>query len=371
MNAPKHKHKKKINLALQGGGAHGAFTWGVLDYLLEDGRLDIEGITATSAGAMNAAALAHGRSEGGYPRAREMLEYFWREVAEAGLLYNPVRKARWPGVPGLPAMEEMAALFNPLARSWAENWGGGHAATFAVMETLKRSVSPYQFNPLNINPLRDILEKSIDFNEVNLCDCTKLFITATNVRTGTETIFRNKDITIDVLMASAALPFLYRAVEINGEPYWDGGYMGNPSLWPLFYEAECRDILIVHINPIEREEIPKESYTIENRLNEITFNGSLLRELRSIAFVKKLIEGKMLKDKYMKDYKNILIHAIRTDDVLRDLSIASKFDTDWGFLCELRDLGRGQAKDWTNKNFNNINEIDTVDIRTDYLNGNN
>ncbi len=359
------KNKKKINLALQGGGAHGAYTWGVLDYLMEDGRLDIEGITATSAGAMNAAALAHGRSEGGYPRAREMLESFWREVSNAGLLYSPVRKTPWSG------FEEMTAMFNPFAQNFASNFGGGHAAAFAMLEAMKSSISPYQFNPLDINPLRDILEKSIDFEEIHLCECTKLFISATNVRTGTQKIFKNKEVSIDVLMASAALPFLFQAVEIDGEDYWDGGYMGNPALWPLFYEAESRDILIVHVNPIERPEIPKEAYTIENRVNEITFNGSLIKELRSIAFVKKLVEEKMLKDKYRNDYKNVLIHAIRTDDVMCDLSIASKFDTDWGFLCELRDLGREQARLWLGKNYSNINKIDTVDIHADYLNSNN
>ena len=221
---------------------------------------------------------------------------------------------------------------------------------------------------MNFNALKDVLEKVIDFETVHACDCVKLFITATDVQSGTGTLFENKDVTIDVLLASAALPQLFQAVEINGRYYWDGGYLGNPSLWPLFYKAECRDILLVHVNPIKREGVPKEAYTIENRVNEITFNASLLKELRAIDFVQKLVRNNMLKDEYKDHYKDILLHAIRADEVMRNLSIASKFDTDWHFLTHLRDLGRIQAKMWLEAHYDDIGKRGSVnDITTDYL----
>ena len=347
------KNPKTINLALQGGGAHGAFTWGVLDYLLEDGRLDFDGVSATSAGAMNAAALAQGKSTGGTDGAREALENFWSEIAKAGAFYSPVKRTPM----------EMAASMNP----WMPDWSLGNSPYFAMFEAITHAISPYQFNPLNFNPLRDVLEKTINFDQVNACECLNIFINATNVRTGYAKVFHNKEVTMDVLLASAALPFLFQAQEIEGEAYWDGGYMGNPSLWPLFYQAECRDILIIHVNPVQRDDIPKEAYMIENRINEITFNASFLKEIRSIAFVKKLIHQDMLKDEYKDQYKDILIHAIRADEALKDLSIASKFDTDWGFLTHLRDLGRAQAKTWLENHYKDVGKRDSVDIEAAYL----
>ena len=345
--------KKTINLALQGGGSHGAFTWGVIDYFLEDGRLDFEGVTATSAGAMNAAALAHGKAVGGNDGAREALENFWQETSKAGAMFSPVKRT--------PV--EQAAALNP----WMPNWSLENSPFFAMFEGLTHAVSPYQFNPMNFNILKDILEKTIDFDVLQACDCLNIFINATNVRNGTAKVFSNKDVTIDVLLAAAALPFLFQAVEIDGEAYWDGGYMGNPSLWPLFYHAKCRDILVIHVNPIHRDEIPKESYTIENRINEITFNSAFLKEMRSIAFVKKLINEDMLKDEYKNQYKDVLLHAVRADDVLCSLSIASKFDTDWGFLTYLRDLGREEGKNWLDKHYKDVGERSSVDIEKDYL----
>ena len=345
--------QKTINLALQGGGAHGAFTWGVLDYILEDGRINVEGVTATSAGAMNAVAFAYGETLGGAETTREMMHDFWFEISKAGTIYGPVKRSPW----------EMAKALNPFGQNWALN----HSASFAMFEAFKNVVSPYQFNPMNVNPLKDVLERVIDFDAIHACDCLELFICTTNVRTGTPKVFRNKEITIDVLLASAALPFLFQAVDIDGKAYWDGGYMGNPALWPLFYHAKSRDVLIVHLNPIVRDEVPTEAYTIENRVNEINFNSSLLKELRAISFVKKLINEDMLKDEYKDQYKDILLHAIRADEVLCDLSIASKFDTDWNFLKYLRDLGRDQAKIWIKKHYKDIGEKASVDIEKDYL----
>ena len=275
MTAKKSKKKPKqktINLALQGGGAHGAYTWGVLDYLLEDGRFDFEGISATSAGAMNAAALAYGKTKGDTQTARDVMEDFWRQVSQAGAVFSPVKRTPW----------ELGAGLNP----FMQNWSLEQSPAFSFFESFTHALSPYQFNPLNFNPLRDVIERTIDFDAVHACNSVKLFITATDVQKGIAEVFENEDIDIDVLLASAALPFLFHAVEIKGRYFWDGGYMGNPSLWPLFYHAKARDILMVHINPITREEIPKEPYTIENRVNEITFNTSLLKDLRAIDFVK-------------------------------------------------------------------------------------
>lgn len=344
MSAKKKKSRKTVNLALQGGGSHGAFTWGVLDALLEDDRLDFDGISATSAGAMNAAALACGYSKGGPEAAREMLERFWREISRAGAFFRP---------------------FNSSA--FTRFWNLENTPAYAMIEGVMNSISPYQFNPLNMNPLRDVLEKIIDFEEVHACECVNLFITATNVRTGNPRVFENREVTIEALLASACLPLLFQAVEIGGEAYWDGGYMGNPSLWPLFYRTQSRDILLVHVNPIIRTDIPRDAAAIEDRLNEITFNSSLLKELRAVDFVKRLIEEDMLKDEYKDRYKDMLLHAIRADDVLCDLSVSSKYDTDWSFLMSLRDLGRVEGKRWLETSFSNVGRRASIDIHEDYL----
>jgi NTE family protein len=348
MAVPKKPQKKKsskktINLALQGGGAHGAFTWGVLDELLQDERLDFEGVSATSAGAMNAAALAQGMQIGGVEKARELLEEFWREVSRKSSIFS-------------------GGQDNPFMKIW-----GGETASYNMFESFANAFSPYQFNPLNINPLRDVLEKVIDFEHVNACKHMRLFITATNVRTGTAKIFENEDLTIDALLASAALPLLFQATEINGQAYWDGGYMGNPALWPMFYKTKSRDILLVHVNPVRRDEIPKDPISIENRLDEITFNSALLGELRAIDFVKKLIEDDMLKDEHKGSYKDILLHAIRADTVMNGLSVASKYNTDWSFLKSLRDHGRQEAKKWIKIHFEDVGVRASVDIGRDYL----
>jgi NTE family protein len=350
--------KKTINLALQGGGSHGAFTWGVLDALLEDSRLEFESITATSAGSMNAMMVAWGLTQGkdekeGRKKAREMLEKFWLEVSREGMVFSPVKHSP------LDIFEKM----NPYLASANID----ETASFAAFEAMTSIASPYQFNPMNFNPLRTILERLVTFNDINDGRMIKLFLTATCVKTGMPRIFSNDEITLDVLLASATLPFLFQAVQIGNSFYWDGGYMGNPSLYPIFYNAECRDILIVHVNPIIRNELPTKPHSIENRLNEITFNSSLIKEIRAIAFAKKLIREGWLKDEYKDQLKDMLIHAIRADDVMQDLSAASKFDTDWEFLTGLRDFGRVEAQKWLKNNFDSINKNDTVDLDREYL----
>ncbi len=347
------KPQKTVNLALQGGGAHGAFTWGVLDKLLEDGRIGIDGICATSAGTMNACALAWGMHKGGPDKAREALHDFWHNISLAGKKANPVQKMPWE-------------KFMPQS-GWMKT---DDSLSYFLLDSMTRLFSPYQLNPFDLNPLRDVLEDSIDFDELRACDCVKLFISATHVHSGKVKVFNTKEINLDVVMASACLPFMFKAVEVDGEDYWDGGYMGNPALFPLFYETETRDVMIVHINPMERKETPQSAHEIMNRINEISFNSSLLKELRAVAFVKKLVEHNMLKDEHKDDFMDILVHSIRADDVMTDLSVSSKFSSDWGFLTGLRDKGRATMAAWLDDHFDDIGVRDTVDLHNEFLDSN-
>lgn len=352
--------KKTINLALQGGGSHGAFTWGVLDELLRDGRIDFDSITATSAGSMNACVMLYGLHVNGADGARELLEKFWRRVSESGKCFNPLSELTATGEKYLD--KYMGVFFPWLPKNLLNN-----AAGLNYLENIGQTISPYRSNPLNVNPLRDILNEIVDFKQMPKCTEGKLFISATNVRIGESRVFKNDEITEDVIVASASLPYLFHAVEIDGDYYWDGGYTGNPALWPLFYESQTRDLLIVHVNPIVRPDLPKEAYEIENRINEITFNSSLLNELRAIQFVQKLLDKKMLKDSFRDEYKNIRLHAIRSEETMRDAGVTSKYDTNWTFLTSMRDAGRKVAAEWLKNNFDQIGKTATVDIRTDYL----
>ncbi|MGE0715237.1 MAG: patatin-like phospholipase family protein [Alphaproteobacteria bacterium] len=335
---------KTLNLALQGGGAHGAFTWGVLDRLLEDGRIRIEGISATSAGAMNATVLAYGHAMGGPEGARRALAGFWRRISHAA--------AQGPLQP------------SPLDRLLG-NRGLSWSPAFLMFDLMTRLLSPYQFNPLNRNPLREVLLQTVDFEALRAARMPmKLFLSATNVRTGKVRVFENHEICVDAVLASGCLPFLFQAVEIAGEHYWDGGYMGNPALFPLIAGCESRDILVVHINPLERAGVPRSATEILNRINEISFNSSLMREMRAISFVTRLIdEGTADAAKL----KRILIHGIAADEVMTELGVASKLNADWDFLVELRDLGRAHADRWLADGFVRIGHESTVDIRARFL----
>jgi NTE family protein len=339
--------RKPINLALQGGGAHGAFAWGVIDRLLEDGRIDFDGISGTSAGSMNAVVFAYGRLKGGHDGAREALENFWKAVSDAGQRFSPVRKMPW--------------------ETMLSGWNGEANFAFEAFKLMTNAMSPYQWNPLNFNPLLDIVKAHVDFDELNHCKNTKLFLSATNVHSGKVRVFNTHEVTADAVMASACLPFLFQAVEIDGEPYWDGGYMGNPSLFPLFYGTTTRDVLIVHINPIERPHTPKTPVEIYDRVNEISFNSSLIKELRAIAFVQKLVDQGWLKDEYKKKVMYVLVHSLRADEALADCSVASKFENDWKFLTGLRDRGRAAAAAWLKRNFDDIGVRSTVDLHAEYL----
>jgi len=334
---------KAINLALQGGGAHGAFTWGVLDRLLEDERIVLEGVSATSAGAMNAAVTAYGLAEGGRQGARQALANFWRRVSHAGdfSLLQPTFLDRLMGNRGL------------------EN-----SPAYILFDMMTRLLSPYQFNPMNYNPLREVLTQVVDFEALRQSRPVKLYLSATNVRTGKVKVFSNNEITVDAVLASGCLPFLFQAVEIDGEAYWDGGYMGNPAIYPLIYNCDSRDVVLVHINPMMRSELPRTATEILNRINEISFNSSLMREMRAIHFVTDLIDGDKLKDGAL---KKMNIHSVSAEEAMSKLSVASKLNADWGFLCELRDVGRETAATWLERNFENLGRASTVNIHATYL----
>lgn len=331
---------KKINLALQGGGAHGAFTWGVLDWFLEDSRFQIDAITGTSAGAMNAVVLASGLEAGGEDGARERLEAFWHEVSREAQA-SPIQRT-------------------PLDKFLGE-WSLDHSPSYLFFDVVSRFASPYEFNPLNANPLRDVVGRIVDFDKVHCCAGVKLFIAATNVFTGKIRVFREKEVTLDAVMASACLPQLFQAVEIDGEPYWDGGYMGNPPLYPLFYETDTPDVVLIQINPTERRQVPRTAREIVNRLNEITFNSTLLRELRAIDFVTRLIEDGKLSDE---EYVKVHMHRIAAEE-LKPLQASSKLNAEWDFLTHLRDLGRETAKDWLDRHFDDVGKRSTFDLRAE------
>ncbi|MBX3487732.1 MAG: patatin-like phospholipase family protein [Candidatus Paracaedibacteraceae bacterium] len=337
------KTPKKINLALQGGGAHGAFTWGVLDRLLEESDIEIEGISGTSAGAMNAVVLAEGMTDGGRLAAKTALQSFWWEISLLGNVFNPIKKT--------------------MAEKMEDPWNLDWSLSYTYHELMSRILSPYQSNPLNINPLKWVLEKKIDFKK--LCDSPiKLFIAATSVTTGRPRIFKHDEITLDSLLASACIPFIFQAVKIDDDYYWDGGYMGNPVLWPLVYRCSSQDILLIQINPLIRKEIPYTSNDIINRLNEITFNSSLISEMRAINFVSKLIEkGKLSPD----EYKDIKMHIIKQDNIQSELNASSKLNTNWDFFQHLKKAGYTTTEIWLKENKKLISEKSSIDIFETFL----
>lgn len=342
---------KPVNLALQGGGAHGAFTWGVLDKLIEDGRIDIKAISATSAGAMNAVVFAHGYSIGGVDGARAKLEEFWHEISIAGMLWSPVRSS-------------------PFER-WMSWWNGdGHhhsglSPSFHAFQAMTHLFSPYQLNPFDFNPLKGVLEKVVDFPHLCRCPVTsRLFLGATNVRTGKIRVFKNDELSADVVLAAACLPYVFKAVEIDGEAYWDGGFVGNPPIFPLIYHGASADVVIVHINPLVRSELPVTSAAIFDRINEISFNSSLMREMRAVAFVSKLIDdGALDKERY----RRMHIHSISDDDEMVRLGVATKLNPDWAFLCHLRDAGRARAAQWLDAHFSDVGERSSIDLNDVFL----
>ena len=334
--------RRPICLALQGGGAHGAFQWGVLDRLLEADVLDIRAVTSSSAGAMNGAALVSGLATRGTAGARAALDKLWRETNQSG---------------GKNVFGDSSIWSNAMTPGWLKD-----SAFWRASETLAMSMSPYEFNPFNLNPLKRVLEASIDFEAVRRSQ-VKLFVAATEVRHARSRVFRSEEITDQVLLASACLPHLFQAVEIEGEPYWDGGYLANPPLWPLFYEDTPDDVLLITLNAFERSEAPRAAGDIVDRLNEVVFNAPLVAELRAVAFVQELIEDGRLTPSARDRYRHILMHAIEADGWLGDLSLGSKFNTEWSFLNDLKKRGRAAAEEWLEHCMAEVGTRSSVDLQ--------
>src|SRR5450830_1352671 len=356
-NLPNNQSKMdmpRVNLALQGGGSHGAFTWGVLDALLEDGRISLEGISGTSAGAMNAVALAHGFAQANDkvkadPReaAREALSNFWRGIVQMGALSEAQRAP-------------FDLLFGRM--------GGDNSSTAlwanAMTSFWSSAMSPYQNNPFDLNPLRKFLESQIDFEGLARLQTLKVFVVATRVSTGKAEVFSGKRLTADAVMASACLPMAFKAVEIDGDHFWDGGYSCNPAIHPLIYDCSSRDIVLVQINPIKRDKLPTTSAQILDRMNEVTFNAGLIAEMRAIDFVKRLLaEGKLDPAKY----KDVLMHRIDGGEALEAFSASTKTSTSESLIHSLRALGQAKARAWLTKHYTSLGATCTVNIQQDYL----
>ena len=325
-----------VDLALQGGGSHGAFTWGVLDRLLEEDWLQIDGISGTSAGAMNAAVLADGYAAGGPGAARLALAHYWRRVADA-------------------------ARFSPFQRGPVDKmlgrWTLDNSPLYVTLDLISRLYSPYDLNPGNSHPLRGILEDLIDFERLKRSP-VRLFITATNVRTGRGRVFRNAEITPDVLLASACLPTLFQAVEIEGESYWDGGYSGNPTITPLVRELDSDDTILIPINPVERPGTPSTARDILNRLNEVSFNAVLLKELRMIAMLRQVADPGNTEGA---QWAKMRVHMVR-NPLMATLGSSSKLNAEWEFLSMLKAEGRKAAEDFLERDGADIGKRSTLDL---------
>jgi NTE family protein len=335
---------KHVAIALQGGGAHGAFTWGVLDKLLEEEALVAEAMCGTSAGAVNAVAVAYGLHIGGPEKAKQILEEVWRKISLSGsFLFKP-------------------GMFDKI-------YGNGdiyNSAGYMWFNAVSQVLSPYNFNPFNYNPLRDILTELIDFKELQLYNKKKLFICATNVKTNRAKIFTNKEITVDAVMASACLPLLFQAVEIDGEYYWDGGYMGNPPVFPMITNTSVKDILLVKINSININSVPTTARDIADRVNEISFNSSLINEMKLIHYRNELLRNGILKIDD-KTNREIFIHTISGYDALSQLSYSSKMNTSWEFLLSLKNKGREIATKWLENDFKEVGVKSTFDVEEHFF----
>jgi NTE family protein len=326
----------RIDLALQGGGSHGAFTWGVLDRILQESWLEIEGISGTSAGAMNAAVLVSGYLTDGRAGARAALEAFWRRVSDAAM-FSPFRRNPFDALMG--------------------RWTLDHSPLFIAMDLAARMFSPYDINPRGVHPLQKILDESIDF--AHLRDAPiKLFITATRVRTGQARVFRNADLSADVLLASGCLPTLFQAVRIDGEDYWDGGYAGNPTMTPLVRECTASDTLLVQVNPLQRDETPRSARDIISRLNEVAFNAPLLKELRMIALLRRAADAGSDEGRH---WAQMRIHRISSEK-MTELGYSSKLNAEWAFLTMLRDEGRRAAEAFLSEHAQSIGVRSSLDL---------
>jgi NTE family protein len=337
---------KVVNLALQGGGSHGAFTWGVLDALLEDGRLDLEAVSGTSAGAMNAAIMMQGMTRNGRDGAREALRSFWTELGSMALT-SPIQRTPFDQLQG--------------------NWNLDNSPAALWIDVMQRTLSPWMRNPLGLDPLRDLLRRHFDADAVRNCQGVKAFIAATNVQSGKIRIFNREELTIDALLASAALPNVHDAVVVDGVPYWDGGFRGNPPIWPFIYGCDSRDVVMVELDPSVRPGIPKSNAEIADRLNEITFGGALIAELRAIAFIQGLIAQGALTGEFSSRLKMMHIHSINDEASIAPLGAVSKFLIEPAFLDYLFKLGRAAATRWLAATYDAIGQRSSIDIRARFL----
>jgi NTE family protein len=342
---PSHTAKRRINLALQGGGSHGSFAWGVIDRLLEHEAIEIEGVVGTSAGAMNAAVMAYGLAIGGKAGARAKLREFWQAISEAArmspLQQDPIQRFLNPGQASLD--------FSP---------------GYVMLDALSRMFSPYQLNPMNLNPLRDVLASVIDFERLRHASAVKLFVCAANVMNGRLKVFERDEISVDAVLASACLPFMFQAVEIDGAHYWDGGYMGNPPIFPLIYNCTSQDVLIVQLNPINITKVPQTAQEILDRINTLSFNSSLMREMRAVAFVEELISSGF---DFGGRLKRLFVHTIDGEDLLGSLGVSSKLNADWEFLTTLFNAGRARADAFLSQHLDALGARSSTDLRRKFL----
>lgn len=323
--------KKKVALALQGGGAHGAFAWGVADKLLEDGRFDILGVSGTSAGGMNAAAIIQGLIKGGEQLARSTLKDYWTQMHNLSQKTSPYK-------------------MNPMDKM-AKNYNLNNSLGYLLMGQMQEHLSPYDFNPSNKNPFGDFIKDFFDFSSIRNSTERKIFLGATHVKTGKIKTFTNKDFCSDVLMASACLPFLFQAVQVDGEYYWDGGFIANPAIFPLIFECDTSDIITVQLTKTHREDLPKTKGEITDRLKEITYNGCIVHEMRAIHFISRLIDEGKIKEGAC---KRINMHMIKNEDSFKGLNLSSALNTDWDFLMMLHEEGRKTAEKWIKYNFDKV-----------------
>lgn len=337
--------KKHVSFAMQGGGAHGAFTWGVLDRMLEESDLIVDGVSGASAGAMNAVSVAQGIIDGGNEGAREAMKRYWNLNAEKG-------KTSFlkPGV-----MDVLSGKYTM-----------HNSPAFIMFDLMCKFLSPYQYNPLGINPLKEIVEDLFDFDKLNDDPKVKVFLSATHVYTGKIKIFSNirRELSTETMLATACLPTIFNAVLVKGEYYWDGGYTGNPVIYPLIYDCDATDVVLLKLNPTHRNRLPITAGEIGDRMNEITNNTSIMREMRQMFFIEKLINQKLVKEDTL---KHMHVHLIENEAVFQDLGWSSKLNTDRAFLMHLFEEGRKTADKWMEKNYDSIGKKSTADISEEFV----
>ncbi len=338
------KEKKKVAIAIQGGGAHGAFSWGALDRLLEDGRFEIEGVTGTSAGGMNAVAVAQGLMKGGLQGARDELKLFWSRISESGK--NSSLNNRGP----IDKMMGKYTMYN--------------SPGFVIFDYLSRMFSPYELNPMEIDPLKDVIMRTFDFEQLRKFKGCKVYLCATHVFTGKLRIFSLDELKPEMLQATACLPTIHSAVLVDGEYYWDGGFIGNPVLFPLIYDCETPDIILMQLNPTIRQKLPTTSREIGDRLNEITNNASIVREMRAVGFITDLIDQGLLDSKKI---KRVNMHLLEDEETFQELGWSSKLNTEWEFLTHLFEKGRAAADSWIKKNFDKVGKETTAPMREHFI----